>query len=255
MSWQQRMRERRGVHPDWLVPDWPAPARVRAFVTTRAGGVSRGAYSTMNLSATNGDEPMDVARNRAIACEALPAMPVWMRQVHGTDVLDLDRWSGDRPTADAAVASLQGKVCGVLTADCLPLLLCDTEGNRVAVAHAGWRGLAAGVIERAVAALEAPPGEVLAWMGPAIGPRAFEVGPDVREAFVSRDARAQSAFAPHVPGKFMADLYALTRQRLEAMGVTSIHGGGFCTYTETERFFSYRREKMSGRLGTFIWLA
>jgi YfiH family protein len=255
MSWQQKMRERRGLHPDWVVPDWPAPARVRAFVTTRAGGVSRGAYASLNLSATNGDEPLDVARNRAIVCEALPAMPAWMRQVHGTDVLDLDRWSGDRPTADAAVASLQGKVCNVLTADCLPLLLCDTEGNRVAVAHAGWRGLAAGIIENAVAALEVPPREVLAWLGPAIGPRAFEVGPEVREAFVSRDARAESAFAPHVPGKFMADLYALARQRLEAVAVTSIHGGGFCTYTETERFFSYRREKASGRLGAFIWLA
>ena len=255
MSWQQRMHARPGVHADWIVPDWPAPARVRAFVTTRAGGVSRGAYATMNLSASNGDEPVDVARNRAIVCAALPAMPTWMRQVHGTEVLDLDRWSGDRPTADAAVAGLQGKVCNVLTADCLPLLLCDTEGNRVAVAHAGWRGLAAGVIENAVASLQALPGEVLAWMGPAIGPKAFEVGPEVREAFVSRDARAESAFAPHVPGKFMADLYALARLRLESVGITSIHGGGFCTYTETQRFFSYRREKMSGRLGAFIWLA
>jgi YfiH family protein len=255
MSWQQAMHERRGVHPEWLVPDWDAPPRVRAFVTTRAGGVSRGAYATMNLSASNGDEPMDVARNRAIVCEALPAMPAWMRQVHGTDVLDLDRWSGDRPTADAAVASRQGKVCNVLTADCLPVLLCDAEGSRVAIAHAGWRGLAAGVIENCVGALQAPPGEVLAWLGPAIGPRAFEVGPEVREAFVSRDPRAESAFAPHVPGKFMADLYALARQRLEGMGVARIHGGGFCTYTETERFFSYRREKMSGRLGAFIWLA
>jgi len=255
MSWQARMRARAGIHPDWIVPDWPAPARVRAFVTTRAGGVSRGPYATMNLSASNGDDAIDVARNRARACEALPAMPIWMRQVHGTDVLDLDRWSGDRPTADAAVASLQGRVCNVLTADCLPLLLCDAEGDRVAVAHAGWRGLAAGVIEKAVAALQAAPDEVLAWMGPAIGPRAFEVGPEVREAFVSRDARAESAFVPHVPGKFMADLYALTRQRLEAAGVTRISGGGFCTYHETERFFSYRREKASGRMGAFVWLA
>ena len=255
MSWQAKMRERRGVHDGWIVPDWPAPARVRAFVTTREGGVSKGAYATMNLSATNGDDALDVARNRAIVCTALPAMPAWMRQVHGTDVLDLDRWNGDRPTADAAVASLQGKVCNVLTADCLPVLLCDVEGNQVAVAHAGWRGLAAGIVESTVAALQAKPGDILAWMGPAIGPRAFEVGPEVREAFVSRDARAESAFAPHVPGKFMADLYALARQRLEAAGVTQVSGGGFCTYHETGRFFSYRREKQSGRMGAFIWLA
>ena len=255
MSWQERMRAREGVHPDWLVPDWPAPARVRAFVTTRAGGVSKGPYATMNLSASNGDDAMDVARNRAIACAALPGNPVWMRQVHGTDVLDLDRWSGDRPTADAAIASRSGRVCNVLTADCLPLLLCDGEGERVAVAHAGWRGLAAGVIESTVAAMETPTDKVLAWLGPAIGPRAFEVGPEVREAFVSHDARAERAFAPHVPGKFMADLYALARQRLESAGVTQVHGGGFCTYNETDRFFSYRREKLSGRMGAFIWLA
>ena len=255
MSWHAKMRAQRGIHPEWLVPDWDAPPRVRAFVTTRAGGVSHGAYATMNLSASNGDDAIDVARNRTIVCEALPANPAWMRQVHGTDVLDLDRWEGDRPTADAAVASRQGRVCNVLTADCLPLFLCDGEGERVAVAHAGWRGLAAGVIENAVAALRAPAGEVLAWMGPAIGPRAFEVGPEVREAFVARDARAASAFAPHTPGKFLADLYALARQRLEAAGVTRIGGGGFCTFHETGRFFSYRREKMSGRMGAFIWLA
>ena len=255
MSWQAKMRARPGVHPDWIVPDWPAPARVRAFVTTRAGGVSTGAYATMNLSASNGDDPMAVARNRAIVCGALPAPPAWMRQVHGTDVVDLDDLKDDRPTADAAVASRQGRICNVLTADCLPLLLCDAEGDRVAVAHAGWRGLAAGVIENAVAAVKAPPAGILAWMGPAIGPRAFEVGAEVREAFVSRDARAESAFAPHVPGKFMADLYALARQRLEAAGVTQVSGGGFCTYHETARFFSYRREQMSGRMGAFIWLA
>jgi YfiH family protein len=255
MSWQAKMRARPGVHPDWIVPDWPAPARVRAFVTTRAGGVSRGPYATMNLSATNGDDAMDVARNRAIVCEALPGLPAWMRQVHGIEVADLDHWSGDRPTADAAAASIQGRVCNVLTADCLPVFLCDADGERVAVAHAGWRGLAAGVIESAVAALGAAPGAVLAWLGPAIGPRAFEVGPEVREAFVSRDARAESAFATHVPGKYLADLYALARQRLEAMGVTQVSGGGFCTYQETGRFFSYRREKLSGRMGAFIWLA
>lgn len=254
MSWADSMRSQPGLHPDWIVPDWPAPERVRAFVTTRAGGVSRGPYATMNLSASNGDHGDDVARNRGIVRKAMPAMPVWMRQVHGIDVLDLDTSPGERPTADAAATSTAGRICNVLTADCMPLLLCDAQGKRVAIAHAGWRGLAAGVIEQAVHALKAGPRDVIAWMGPTIGPDAFEVGPEVREAFVARDARADAAFAPHVPGKFLADLYALARQRLEGMGVESIHGGGFCTYHETDRFFSYRREKLSGRMGAFVWM-
>ena len=249
------MRAAPGMNPRWIVPDWPAPERVRAFVTTRDGGVSEGAYASMNLSASNGDDPQRVARNRDIVRAALPEMPRWMRQVHGTSVLDLDESTEERPTADAAVASRPGKVCNVLTADCLPLLLCDTSGRRVAVAHAGWRGLAAGVIENAVAALDAPPDQVLAWMGPAIGARAFEVGPEVREAFVAKDAQAASAFAPHAPGKYLADLYALARQRMSALGVDRVFGGDFCTYHETDRFFSYRREKLSGRMGAFIWLS
>ena len=241
------------LHPEWLVPDWPAPPNVRAFVTTRAGGRSEGEYSSMNLGMNAGDDPRRVAENRAIVHRELPADPVYLAQVHGHDVAEIDAGAGSSPRADAAVASKPGRVAVVLTADCMPVFLCDRAGSRVAVAHAGWRGMAAGVIENAVRALESDPRDVLAWMGPAIGPDAFEVGPEVREAFAAHDERAASAFRSHRPGKYMADLYALARQRLGRAGVTSIYGGGFCTYHEPGRFFSYRRAPQSGRMGAFIW--
>lgn len=256
MSWHDAMRARLGVHGTaWLVPDWPAPDRVRAFVTTRAGGVSVGEYESMNLGASSGDAPAHVARNRAIVRELLPAEPRWLAQVHGNMVARLDEPSpGTPPQADAAITCTRDTVCTVLTADCLPLFLCDDSGERVGVAHAGWRGMAAGVIENAVSAMDAPPGSLLAWMGPAIGPEAFEVGPEVRDAFVAVDANAACAFRVHREGKFLADLYALARQRLARAGVTRVHGGGFCTVRERDRFFSYRREKKSGRMGAFVWI-
>jgi polyphenol oxidase len=243
------------VNPDWLIPDWPAPANVRAFATTRAGGVSKGAYASMNLGTRSGDDPANVMRNRLIVHEHLPQMPGWLAQCHGVDVVDLDGESAaDRP-ADAAVATKAERVCSVLTADCLPVLLCKANGTSVGIAHAGWRGMAAGVIENTVAALRADRGDVIAWLGPAIGPDAFEVGPEVRAAFMAVDAAADSAFRVHREGKYMADLYALARQRLARAGVTRVFGGGFCTLHESERFFSYRREKQSGRMGSFIWIA
>ena len=256
MSWQDAMRARLGAHgAAWLVPDWPAPDRVRAFVTTRAGGVSVGEYESMNLGASSGDAPDHVARNRAIVRELLPAEPQWLAQVHGNAVARIDEPGPEvAPQADAAIARTPGRVCTVLTADCLPLFLCDDSGERVAVAHAGWRGMAAGVIENAVQAMDAPSRSLLAWMGPAIGPEAFEVGPEVRDAFVAADANAASAFRAHREGKFLADLYALARQRLARAGVTRVHGGGFCTLRERDRFFSYRRAKKSGRMGAFIWI-
>jgi len=248
------MRERLHGRGDWLIPDWPAPSGVRAFVTTRDGGVSDGAYASLNLGLRSGDEPHKVARNRSIVRAYLPAAPVWMTQVHGARVLDLDCASSAAPLeADAAVSRSPERVCAVLTADCMPLLLCDDEGHHVGVAHAGWRGIAAGVIENSVGALGVAPSRLMAWMGPAIGPQAFEVGAEVREALLAGDAHAQAAFSAHTPGKFKADLYALARRRLARMGVVQIYGGGFCTYFETERFFSYRREKQSGRMGAFIW--
>ena len=243
------------LHPDWLVPDWPAPPRVRAFVTTRAGGVSEGEYATLNLGARSGDEPARVAANRGAVRAHLPSEPAWLAQVHGNAVADLDALADDaQPQADAAATSVPGRVAVVLTADCLPVFLCRDDGSRVAVAHAGWRGLAAGVLENAVAAVGGPPGRVLAWLGPAIGPRAFEVGPEVREAFAGVHREAGSAFVPRGGGKYLADLYALARLRLAKAGVAAVSGGGFCTWTERGRFFSYRREKLSGRMGAFIWI-
>jgi YfiH family protein len=256
MSWSDGMRRRLGEHgARWIVPDWPAPEAVRAFVTTRAGGVSEGEHASMNLGLSSGDAPEKVASNRAVVRACLPSEPRWLAQVHGTTTVLLDDLAQEeRPRADAAVASRPATVCTVLTADCLPLLLCDENGRRVAVAHAGWRGMAAGVIENAVRAMSVPPEGVMAWMGPAIGPEAFEVGPEVREAFVVADARSDRAFRAHREGKFLADLYALASRRLALAGVSRVHGGGFCTFRESDRFFSYRREKRSGRMGAFIWI-
>jgi YfiH family protein len=256
MSWRDDMQARLGREgAQWLVPDWPAPARVRAFVTTRSGGVSEGEYASMNLGSASGDRPENVAKNRLTVRERLPAMPRWLAQVHGASVAVLDTLAPEAvPKADAAVARRAGEVCTVLTADCMPVLLCDETGGRVAIAHAGWRGMSSGVIENAVRAMEVAPESVLAWMGPAIGPEAFEVGPEVRAEFVAGDAGADAAFRPHRDGKFLADLYALARRRLARAGVRRVHGGGFCTYRERERFFSYRRVKQSGRMGAFIWI-
>jgi YfiH family protein len=241
---------------EWIVPDWPAPPRVRAFVTTRAGGVSAGDYASMNLGGSSGDEEENVSHNRRIVRSHLPGDPAYLAQVHGAEVVDLDRpREHGRPRADAAVTGRPGEVAVVLTADCMPVFLADRAGRRVAVAHAGWRGLSAGVVENALASLRSDPGDVLAWLGPAIGPAAFEVGGEVKEAFARADAGDAEAFRPHTPGKFMADLYALARRRLARAGVREVHGGGFCTNDDTARFFSYRRAQRSGRMGAFIWIA
>ena len=239
---------------EWLVPDWPAAPGVRAFVTTRAGGTSEGEYGTMNLGMNSGDDPARVAANRAIVRSHLPGDPAYLAQVHGANVVGVDAPTPGLARADAAVATQPGRVAVVLTADCMPVFLCDRAGGSVAVAHAGWRGMAAGVIENAVRALRCDARDVLAWLGPTIGPDAFEVGPEVREAFVAHDAKADAAFRPHKPGKFMADLYHLAQQRLAAAGVSHVGGGGFCTFHEPSRFFSYRRVQKSGRMGAFIWI-
>ena len=239
--------------PDWIVPDWPAPERVRALVTTRTGGASRGPYASLNLGAHVGDDPAAVERNRARLRAALPADPVWLQQVHGTDVVDAAT-APPLARADAAVARARHVVCAVLTADCVPVLLAGRGGEAVAIAHAGWRGLAAGVIEAAVARMNVPAANVIAWLGPAIGPRAYEVGPEVREAFVRREAAAAGAFVLRRDGRFLADLFVLARQRLAAAGVAAVYGGGHCTYTEAERFYSYRREPATGRFASLVWI-
>lgn len=240
---------------EWLTPDWPAPSWVHAAVTTRSGGVSRGPYASLNLGDHVGDDPGAVAMNRErlAVTLALPAAPLWLRQVHGCDVVRADR-DRARCTADATVAFESGTVCAVLTADCLPLLLCDRAGGRIAAVHAGWRGLLEGIIEVTLNALGVPGERVLAWLGPAIGPTAFEVGGEVRSAFLARDPGAAQAFRPSPNGRWWADLYSLARRRLTAQGVDFIGGGEYCTVTDSARFFSYRRDGVTGRMASLIWM-
>lgn len=238
-----------------ILPDWPAPTWVRAVSTTRKGGVSAGPYASLNLGDHVGDDPAAVAANRRRLGEVLPGEPLWLRQVHGIEVADGDAPEAEPPVADAVVARRAGRVGAILTADCLPVLFCDRRGSVVGAAHAGWRGLLGGVLESTLAAMQTPPGEVLAWLGPAIGPTAFEVGDEVRNAFGAADAEAFQAFRPGLePGKWWADLPALARQRLSHHGVAAIYGGERCTLGEPDRFFSYRRDGATGRMGTFIWL-
>lgn len=239
---------------DLLFPEWPAPAHVRAVQTTRRGGISPDPWDSFNLGDHVGDDPGRVAANRAELRGALPAEPRWLQQVHGVHTVDAAQ-AADRPTADASFARQVGTVCAVMTADCLPVLFCDRAGTVVAAAHAGWRGLQAGVLEATIAAMAVPAGEILAWLGPAIGPAAFEVGDEVRAAFVANDPDAAEAFKPHAPGKWLADIYRLARQRLLAAGVASISGGNWCTVSDPERFFSYRRDGVTGRMASLIWLA
>ena len=240
-------------HPDWIVPRWSAPPNVQALITTRAGGVSQGPYASCNLGLRTGDDPQAISDNRARLEALLPQPPRWLRQVHGAAVVEAEAATG-APEADAAVARRAGTVCGVLVADCIPVLLADRAGTTVGVAHAGWRGLAAGVIANTVARMTVAPREIVAYLGPGIGPAAFEVGADVRDAFVNRDTRARAAFVPRAPAKWLADLFLLTRQSLQQAGVEDIHGGALCTYSDPARFFSYRRERTTGRMAAVIWM-
>ncbi len=292
----------RAASPQWLIPDWPTPPGVRALSTLRMGGSSRAPFASLNLGSHVGDASIAVAKNRRSLREAagLPTEPCWLAQVHGTRVADLD--TGVLGDADAAVTSEPGRVCAILTADCLPILLAAAAGGRVAAAHAGWRGLAAGVIEAAVQAMGVAPRDLLAWLGPAIGPRHFEVGAEVREAFLKEDPGAHAAFTASTRGRadeergservgggerrstgeseggergctgeseggergsagesggrerYMANIYSLARQRLARLGVERVYGGGECTYTSAERYFSYRRDGQTGRQASLIWL-
>lgn len=239
-----------------VAPDWPLPPGVHALQTTRLGGCSDGPWRSFNLGAHVGDDPARVAANRDLLASRLPSIPIWLNQVHGTAVLDADSEVSEVsgvPTADAAVARKVGRVCVVMTADCLPVLLCDRSGTVVAAAHAGWRGLRAGVLEATVAAMKVPPSGLTAWLGPAIGPAAFEVGAEVRAAFVADDPAAADAFVRGAGDRYLADLYRLARQRLQGAGVTAIHGGGACTFGDPEHYFSFRRDGVAGRMATLIW--
>ncbi len=237
-----------------ILPDWPAPASVFAASTTRRGGVSGGSYASLNLGARVGDDPAAVAENRRRLREAaeLPSEPGWLRQVHGTEIAVLTGAGETGREADAAVSHAAGVVCGVLTADCLPILLCTTDGGAVGAVHAGWRGMAAGVIERALEVLPADTRDTLAWLGPAISQPAYEVGDEVRRAFEDSDPGAGCGFERNERGRWQADLYALARRRLEAAGVAGVYGGDYCTAADELRFFSHRRDGPCGRIATVI---
>lgn len=238
-----------------ITPNWPAPPQVKAYTTTRHGGVSHPPYDSFNLAEHVGDDAQAIANNRAILAETLklPTEPIWLNQVHGTQAI------AAQPTyfncsADATYTNQLGQVCVVLTADCLPVLVCDRHGTTVAAAHAGWRGLAAGILEATLQHFQVPAQDILVWLGPAIGPQVFEVGDEVRTTFIQVLPSAQSAFTPSRPGHWLANLYHLAQQRLSQQGVTHIYGGDFCTYTDPERFYSYRRDKVTGRMASLIWL-
>jgi len=262
---------------DFIVPDWPAPRGVRALSTTRGGGVSGTSWQGFNLGDHVGDDPRAVAANRARLRRELPAEPLWLTQVHGTRCVDAAIAQAGAQ-ADASFTRQRGVVCAVLTADCLPVLLCDEGASVVAIAHAGWRGLAAGVIEATVAAMDEPGARLIAWLGPAIGPQAFEVGGEVREAFVTHDSLAAAAFVAAGGGKWLCDIHHLARLRLDALGIRRVAGArsaipcidgprrgvpvtqsespgaGACTVGEPDRFFSYRRDGVSGRMASLVWL-
>jgi YfiH family protein len=247
------------VSPQWIVPQWPVAERVRALSTTRAGGASARPYAGFNIGTAVGDDPAAVSANRARLLSSLPAEPCWLRQVHGTRVIEaapvIQGEVPNIPDADAAVTHSPGVVLVIQAADCMPVLLAARDGRAIAAAHAGWRGLCGGVIENAVAAMDVPAAQVVAWLGPAISGSAYEVGEDVRQSFTAADPLAATGFTPNGrPGKYWLDLYALARQRLERLGVHSVHGGSYCTLREQERFFSYRRDGVTGRMATLLWL-
>ena len=236
----------------FLMPDWPAPANVKALQTTRHGGISQGVYASLNLGDHVKDQPQHVAHNRQLLSAYVPSEPVWLNQVHGVRVIDAAT-AGCIEQADASFTTRKHVVCVTMTADCLPILLCDQAGSVVAAVHAGWRSLCDGVIEATVQAMPVAGSQLMAWLGPAIGPQAFEVGTEVRAQFIAHDAQAAFAFKPH-GDKWLGDLYALARQRLNALGIVQIYGGGHCTFNEPDTFFSFRRDGATGRMASMIWL-
>jgi YfiH family protein len=238
---------------NFIVPDWLAPKRVRTLVTTRRGGVSGAPWTSFNLGEHVGDEPLMVAENRRRLREHLPGEPKWLKQVHGNHCVDAALVSVP-PDADASFTRQSSIVCAVQTADCLPVFFCDDQASVVAVAHAGWRGLAAGILESTVQSMSVDPARLLAWLGPAIGPNKFEVGNEVRAAFMTHDAHASSAFVPTADEKWLADIYTLARMRIAAIGIRRITGTNWCTVTQGEDFFSYRRDGVTGRMASCIWL-
>jgi len=238
---------------EWIVPDWPAPPHVRALITTRAGGVSGGSYASFNIGDLTEDDPAAVAENKRRLRALLPAEPRWLRQVHSAQVVGADAIASPIE-ADASYSQSRAVVCAVKAADCMPVLLTDRAGSVVGAAHCGWRGLSQGIIENTVVAMQVDPASLIAYLGPAIGPDAFEVGAEVLQAFRAVDPRAQDAFRQGRPGKWYADLFELGRQRLARAGVHAVYGGGQCTYTHTTRYYSHRRNPATGRMAALVWL-
>jgi hypothetical protein len=236
------------IRPDWLVP-----SNVQAFSTTRMGGFSQGQWGQLNLGDSCGDDPDHVRKNRDLLQSLLPSEPRWLRQVHGNRVLNWSKADGDRPEADAITSNQARQVCAIMTADCLPVLFCNRNGTEVAASHAGWRGLASGVLEATVSTLACAPGELMAWLGPAIGPGVYEVGAEVYETFMTMDSDHAGSFKPS-GDRWLADLYSIARQVLASAGVGRVSGGRYCTYSEPGRFFSYRRDGVTGRMASVIWL-
>ena len=242
----------------FIVPNWPAPANVHALQTNRYGGCSYSPYDSFNLGSHVKDNPIHVAHNRQLLSQFLPSEPVWLNQVHGINVVDAAN-TDCVPDADASYSTRKNVVCVTMTADCLPILVCDTAGTTIANIHAGWRSLCDGVIEATIAKLPVDSNQLMAWLGPAIGPNVFEVGAEVRSQFIAKDAQAELAFKPH-GDKLLCDIYRIATQRLNNLGVTKIYGGGqenepWCTFTDEKRFFSFRRDAETGRMATLIWLA
>lgn len=240
-----------------IAPNWPAPANVKAIQTTRTGGVSLAPYNSLNFGMHVKDNPIHVAQNRQLLNQYVPSEPVWLNQVHGIHVVNA-AVASSVPDADASFTTQKNVVCVTMTADCLPVLLCNQQGTVVAAVHAGWRSLCDGVIEATVAKMGVDASDLMAWLGPAIGPQAFEVGAEVRAQFMAKDAQAETAFKPHSE-KWLGDIYAIAQQRLNHLGITKIFGGQenshkFCTYTDKKRFFSFRRDGDTGRMATLIWL-
>jgi len=241
----------------YLKPDWPAPVQIKACTTLRQQGYSQGVYQSWNLATHVNDSLEHVEKNRQLLSDtlALPAEPVWLEQVHSDQVVLLEEnIPAKNVQADGSYTRVEDKICVVMTADCLPVLITNRAGTEVAAVHAGWRGLAAGIVEKAVQCFQSEAKDCLVWLGPAIGPAAFEVGDDVRQAFMQQDAETTEAFVPTGEGKYLANIYALARQRLQLAGVTDIYGGDHCTYTEAEQFYSYRRDQETGRMASLIWI-
>ncbi len=242
----------------FIQPNWHAPVNIKAYSTTRQGGVSLPPFASFNLGDHVGDDPIAVTRNRELLCQhfGFASMPVFLNQTHSTNVLNLALEKTDR-NADAVYTNVQNQVCIIMTADCLPVLLCNQAGTEVAAIHAGWRGLANGILENTVLKFQSAPKDIIAWLAPAISQKAFQVGTEIREIFMQKDPRAKFAFIadPHCSTKYFADLYLLAKQRLNNLGIHKISGGNYCTFSDKEKFFSYRRDKQTGRTASFIWIA